>query len=107
MLHDYVEPAERLVACPNQDVASGFGLLAAEVGPVVLQVPDFGDRFWVYQAVDQRSDGRNYTYRDILISRPVRDPHREVLRTTPRVTGEAGVNLSQLPCPVDNVSQPQ
>ena len=56
MLHDYVEPAERLVACPNQDVAYGLGLLSADLGPVVVQVPDFGDRFWVYQAVDQRSD---------------------------------------------------
>lgn len=56
MLHDYVEPAERLVACPNQDVAYGFGMLAAEVGPVVLQLPDFGDRFWVCQGVDQRTE---------------------------------------------------
>ncbi|MEY9951849.1 DUF1214 domain-containing protein [Leifsonia sp. EB34] len=56
MLHDYVEPAERLVACPNQDVAYGFGMAAADIGPVVIQVPDFGERFWVYQAVDQRTD---------------------------------------------------
>ena len=27
------------------------------VSPVVIQVPDFGDRFWVYQAVDLRTDG--------------------------------------------------
>ncbi len=26
------------------------------VSPVVVQVPDFGDRFWVYQAVDLRTD---------------------------------------------------
>ena len=56
MLHDYVEPEERVVACPNQDVAYGFGMVAADVGPSVIQVPDFGDRFWVYQAVDQRTD---------------------------------------------------
>ncbi|GAA2230844.1 DUF1254 domain-containing protein [Herbiconiux moechotypicola] len=56
MLHDYVEPQERLVACPNQDVAYGFGMVAAEAGPSVIQVPDFGERFWVYQAVDQRTD---------------------------------------------------
>jgi hypothetical protein len=56
MLHEYVDPGERLVACPNQDVAYGFGMVAAEVGPSVVQVPDFGDRFWVYQAVDQRTD---------------------------------------------------
>ena len=57
MLHDYVEPAERLVACPNQDVTYGFGMVAAAVGPSVIEVPDFGGRFWVYQAVDQRTDG--------------------------------------------------
>ncbi|WP_024803496.1 DUF1254 domain-containing protein [Nocardia sp. BMG51109] len=56
MLRDYVRPEERIVACPNQDVAYGFGVLDAERGPSVVQVPDFGDRFWVYQAVDQRTD---------------------------------------------------
>jgi hypothetical protein len=57
MLHDYVEPQERLVACPNQDVIYGFGILALDKEPVVIQVPDFGDRFWVYQICDQRTDG--------------------------------------------------
>ncbi|PPJ14966.1 DUF1214 domain-containing protein [Nocardia cyriacigeorgica] len=56
MLRDYVRPEERIVACPNQDVVYGFGVLDAHVGPSVVQVPDFGDRFWVYQAVDQRTD---------------------------------------------------
>ncbi|MFI8295823.1 DUF1254 domain-containing protein [Streptomyces nigra] len=56
MLHDYVRPEQRIVACPNQDVVYGFGLLAAEAGPSVLQVPDFQDRFWVIQLVDQRTD---------------------------------------------------
>jgi hypothetical protein len=56
MLHDYVEPAERMVACPNQDVVYGFSILALHQEPVVIQVPDFGDRFWVYQVVDQRTD---------------------------------------------------
>src|SRR5215469_6571063 len=56
MLHDYVSPEERLVACPNQDVVYGFGLLDFSQEPVVVQVPDFGDRFWVYQVVDQRTD---------------------------------------------------
>jgi len=56
MLHDYIRPEERVVACPNQDVAYGFGTLDAPLGPAVVQVPDFGDRFWVYQAVDQRTD---------------------------------------------------
>ena len=56
MLHDYVTPEQRLVACPNQDVVYGFGILDARRGPSVVQVPDFGDRFWVYQGVDQRTD---------------------------------------------------
>ncbi|GAA5053500.1 DUF1214 domain-containing protein [Nocardia callitridis] len=56
MLRDYVRPEERIVACPNQDVVYGFGVLDAERGPSVVQVPDFGDRFWVYQVVDQRTD---------------------------------------------------
>jgi len=45
MLRDYVEPEERFVACPNQDVVYGGGVLALEAGPAVLQVPDFGSRF--------------------------------------------------------------
>ena len=56
MLTDYVDPDERSVACPNQDVVYGFGLIDANRGPSVIQVPDFGGRFWVYQAVDQRTD---------------------------------------------------
>jgi len=44
------------VACPNQDVVYGIGALALDESPVVVQVPDFGDRFWVYQAVDLRTD---------------------------------------------------
>lgn len=56
MLTDYVEPTERAVACPNQDVVYGIGALALDLSPVVVQVPDFGDRFWVYQIVDLRTD---------------------------------------------------
>jgi hypothetical protein len=56
MLTDYIEPSERDVACPNQDVVYGAGPLALDLEPVVVQVPDFGDRFWVYQIVDLRTD---------------------------------------------------
>jgi len=56
MLHDYVEPEQRWVACPNQDVVYGAGVLALDESPVMLQVPDFGTRFWVYQLVDLRTD---------------------------------------------------
>jgi hypothetical protein len=57
MLTDYITPDQRLVACPNQDVVYGAGALALDVTPVVIQVPNFGDRFWVYQVVDLRTDG--------------------------------------------------
>ncbi len=56
MLTDYVDPTERAVACPNQDVVYGIGAIALDLSPVVVQVPDFGDRFWVYQIVNLRTD---------------------------------------------------
>ncbi|HKS09877.1 MAG TPA: DUF1214 domain-containing protein [Pyrinomonadaceae bacterium] len=56
MLRDYIEPSQRDVCCPNQDVVYGAGPLALDVEPVVVQVPDMGERFFVYQIVDLRSD---------------------------------------------------
>jgi hypothetical protein len=56
MLHDYIEPSQRFIACPNQDVVYGLGFFDLDTEPVVIQVPDFGDRFWVYAAYDQRTD---------------------------------------------------
>jgi len=56
MLHDYIKPEERFVACPNQDVVYGFGILFLEQEGVIIQVPEMGDRFWVYQLGDQRTD---------------------------------------------------
>src|SRR5262249_10218459 len=56
MLTDYVDPDERAGACPKQDVVYGIGSLALDMSPVVIQVPDFGDRFWLYQIVDLRTD---------------------------------------------------
>src|SRR5215471_3336941 len=56
MLTDYIVPEARIVACPNQDVVYGVGALALDMSPVVIQVPDFGNRFWVYQIVDLRTD---------------------------------------------------
>jgi hypothetical protein len=56
MLTDYIEPQERMVACPNQDVVYGAGSIGLDLSPVVIQVPDFGKRFWVYQVVDARTD---------------------------------------------------
>lgn len=56
MLSNYILPEERIVACPNQDVVYGGGAFALEKSAVVVQVPDFGKRFWVYQIVDVRTD---------------------------------------------------
>ncbi|MBE9548814.1 MAG: DUF1254 domain-containing protein [Proteobacteria bacterium] len=56
MLNDYVKPDQGFVACPNQDVVYGTGFFTLEVEPVVIQVPDFGDRFWVYAIYDARTD---------------------------------------------------
>ncbi len=51
MLYDYVEPSERAVACPNHHVVYGQSTLALDREPVVVQVPDFGSRFWVYRTI--------------------------------------------------------
>jgi hypothetical protein len=56
MLNDYVLPDQSFVACPNQDVAYGAGFFSLDEEPVVIQVPDFGDRFWVYALYDARTD---------------------------------------------------
>lgn len=56
MLNDYIEPAERFIACPNQDVVYGLGFLSLDEQPVVVQVPDFGGRFFVYAFYDARTD---------------------------------------------------
>ena len=51
MLSDYIDPTIRVVAHPNQDVVYGFGALALDKEPVILQVPDFG--LWLPQASGQ------------------------------------------------------
>lgn len=56
MLTDYIRPDQHFVACPNQDVAYGFGFGDLGKEPVVIQVPDFGSRFWVYALYDGRTD---------------------------------------------------
>lgn len=56
MLHDYIDPSETFVTCPNQDVVYGLGFFSLDEEPVVAQVPDFGDRFWVYALYDARTD---------------------------------------------------
>lgn len=57
MLTDYVSPDQRFVTCTNQDVVYGFGFLDdLDQQPIVFQVPDFGNRFWVYALYDARTD---------------------------------------------------
>jgi hypothetical protein len=55
MLSDYIDPAETFVTCPNQDVVYGLGFFDLDSQPVIAQVPDFGDRFWVYALYDART----------------------------------------------------
>jgi hypothetical protein len=57
MLTEQAAPRTTLVPCPNRDVLYGFGIFDLAATPVVVQVPDFGGRFWLYQLGDQRTDG--------------------------------------------------
>lgn len=56
MLTDYISEEERFVTCPNQDTVYGAGYQRLNAKPVIVQVPDFGDRFWTYQLCDARTD---------------------------------------------------
>ena len=56
MLTRYVSPDQHFIACPNQDVVYGAGFMTLDKEPIVFQVPDFGDRFWVYALYDARTD---------------------------------------------------
>ena len=56
MLTGYISPDQRVITCPNQDVVYGSGFMTLDKEPVVFQVPDFGDRFWVYALYDTRTD---------------------------------------------------
>ncbi|MEM7312869.1 MAG: DUF1214 domain-containing protein [Planctomycetota bacterium] len=56
MQSDYVQAEQRFIVCPNQDVAYGLGFSDLEDSPLVFQVPDFGERYWSFQLIDQRSD---------------------------------------------------
>jgi hypothetical protein len=56
MLTDYISADERLVTCPNQDTVYGAGFGHVDTQPVVVQIPDFGNRFFVYQIADARTN---------------------------------------------------
>ena len=56
MLTDYIAPDEDFIVCPNQDVVYGGGFTALDKEPTIIQVPNFGDRYWVYPLYDTRTD---------------------------------------------------
>lgn len=56
MLGDLIDPRTTVVPCANRDVLYGFGVFDLGDDAVVLQVPDFGGRFWIYQLGDHRTD---------------------------------------------------
>ena len=56
MLTNYISPDQTFVTCTNQDVVYGAGYMALDKEPIVFQVPDLGDRFWVYAHYDARTD---------------------------------------------------
>ncbi|MGB7285189.1 MAG: DUF1254 domain-containing protein [Candidatus Acidiferrum sp.] len=56
MLTDYIDSQEHFVTCPNQDTVYGAGYQRLNAKPVILQVPNFGERFYTYQLVDARTD---------------------------------------------------
>lgn len=56
MLTDYIAADQQFIACPNQDTVYGSGFQHVDTQPVVVQVPDFGDRFYTYQIVDARTE---------------------------------------------------
>lgn len=56
MLTDYIDPGQNVIACPNQDVVYGLSCFLLDEQPLVIQVPDFGERFWVFAIYDMRTD---------------------------------------------------
>ncbi len=56
MLTGYVRPEQKFITCPNQDVVYGASFFALDKEPIVFQIPEFGDRFWVYALYDARTD---------------------------------------------------
>ena len=56
VLYDYIDPGQNFIACPNQDVVYGLGFQSLNDMPVVMQIPEIKDRFWVYAVYDQRTD---------------------------------------------------
>jgi hypothetical protein len=83
MLSDYIDPGQTFVTCPNQDVVYGLGFFELDEEPVIAQVPDFGDRFWVYAMYDARTD------QFAEIGKPYQTPPGSYLLVGPNWQGEA------------------
>jgi hypothetical protein len=87
MLHDHIGWKQRYITSPSQDLVYGFGIFDLGREPVVVQVPDFGNRYWVYQATDLRTDGfwsitlynKHHFFAPNDINRTRRVPRRSLL----------------------------
>ncbi len=88
MLSDYVDAGQTFVTCPNQDVVYGLGFFALDEEPVIAQVPDFGDRFWLYSLYDARTD------QFAELGKPYRTPAGFYLLVGPNWRGEVPRGLS-------------
>jgi len=56
LLTGYISPAETRIGDPNQDVVYGLAYLSLEKEPIVIQIPEFGNRFWTIPVYDARTD---------------------------------------------------
>jgi len=98
MLTDYIEPEERLVACPNQDVVYGAGSLAFDLSPVVIEVPDMGERYWTLGFLDAWTNPWAYAGRRTTGNRAQR-----LFVHGPRWQGEVPAGMHRIAAPGDDV----
>jgi hypothetical protein len=55
-LSDYVTVDERSVVAPNHDTVYGSAWLDLGAEPIVIRIPDMGDRYWIFQITDFYTD---------------------------------------------------
>lgn len=55
-LSDYVTPDERGIVAPNHDTVYGSAWLDLGIEPIVLRMPDMGNRFWIFEMCDLYTD---------------------------------------------------
>ena len=56
MLTNYVSPDQTFIVCPEPGRCLWRWIHGLDKEPVVIQVPDFGNRFYVFALYDQRTD---------------------------------------------------